>query len=76
VTTPTEKRLPRFVVTLTPVFIDDGIPLIARRYRQVTLDWHALERFDHGVVQPRYRIQKGNSWLRITDGATDRKNCR
>lgn len=46
-----------FVVTVTPVFIGDGIPLIARRHRQTPLDLQSVDRFDDGVVQLRYRVQ-------------------
>ena len=46
-----------FVVSVAPVFIGDGIPLIARRHRHVPLELRAVERFDDGVVQLRYRVQ-------------------
>ena len=46
-----------FVVTVAPVFIGDGIPLIARRHRHVALDLRSVERFDDGVVQLRYGVQ-------------------
>lgn len=45
-----------FVVTVAPVFIGDGIPLIARRHRHVPLDLRSVERFDDGVVQLRYGV--------------------
>ncbi len=41
----------------TPVFIGDGIPLIARRHRHVPLDLHSIERFEDGLVQLHYRVQ-------------------
>jgi dihydrofolate reductase len=34
-----------------PVFIGDGIPLIARCHRHVPLDLQSVERFEDGVVQ-------------------------
>ena len=52
-----EQAIDGFVVTVTPVFIGDGIPLIARRHRHAPLDLQAVERFDDGVVQLRYRVQ-------------------
>ncbi len=52
-----EQAIDEFVVTVAPVFIGDGIPLIARRHRHVPLDLHSVERFEDGVVQPRYRVQ-------------------
>jgi dihydrofolate reductase len=52
-----EQAIDEFVVTMTPVFIGDGIPLIARRYRHVNLDLQSVERFEDGVVQLHYRVQ-------------------
>jgi len=53
-----EQAIDEFVVTVTPVFIGDGIPLIARRHRHVPLDLLCVERFEDGVVQLHYRVQK------------------
>ena len=52
-----EQAIDEFVITVAPVFIGDGIPLIARRHRHVPLDLQSVERFDDGVVQLRYRVQ-------------------
>jgi dihydrofolate reductase len=46
-----------FIITLAPVFIGEGIPLIARRHRHVPLDLQSVERFEDGVVQLHYRVQ-------------------
>ena len=46
-----------FVINVVPVFIGDGIPLIARRHRHVPLDLRSVERFEDGVVQLRYRVR-------------------
>ena len=53
-----EQAIDEFVITVAPVFIGDGIPLIARRHRHVTLDLHSSEQFENGVVQIHYRVQK------------------
>lgn len=45
-----------FVITVTPVFIGDGIPLIAPRHRHTPLDLQSVEHFEDGVVQLRYRV--------------------
>jgi len=45
-----------FVVSVVPVFIGDGIPLIARRYRHAPLTLLGVERFEDGLVQLRYRL--------------------
>jgi dihydrofolate reductase len=47
-----------FVISVVPVLIGDGIPLIARRHRHVPLALQSEERFEDGVVQLRYAIQR------------------
>lgn len=53
-----------FVISVVPVFIGDGIPLMARRHRHVPLDLHAIDRFEDGVVQLHYRVPKQPSTAR------------
>ena len=52
-----EQVIDEFVITVAPVFIGDGIPLIARRPRHVSLELQSSERFDDGLVQQHYRVQ-------------------
>ena len=56
-----EDAIDEFVISVVPVFIGDGIPLIARRHRQVPLTLRATERFDDGLVQLHYAVGKGVS---------------
>jgi len=51
-----EQAIDEFVISVVPVFIGDGIPLIARRHRHVPLDLQSIERFEDGVVQLHYRV--------------------
>src|SRR5262245_35508347 len=51
-----EDAIDEFVVSVVPVFIGDGIPLIARRHRHVPLELTAVERFEDGLVQLSYRL--------------------
>jgi dihydrofolate reductase len=51
-----EHAIDEFVISVVPVFIGDGIPLIARRHRHVPLALQSVERFGDGLVQLRYRI--------------------
>jgi dihydrofolate reductase len=51
-----EQAIDEFVVSVVPVFIGDGIPLIARRHRHVPLGLHSVERFEDGLVQLRYQV--------------------
>ena len=53
-----EDAIDEFVVSVVPVFIGDGIPLIARRHRNVLLDLRSVERFEDGLVQLRYFVRK------------------
>jgi len=52
-----EAAIDEFVITVAPVFIGDGIPLMAKRYRHVPLELVATERYGNGVVQNRYCVQ-------------------
>ena len=52
-----EQAIDEFVITVAPVFIGDGIPLIARRHRHVPLNLKSVERFEDGVVQLHYLVQ-------------------
>jgi dihydrofolate reductase len=51
-----EHAIDEFVISVVPVFIGDGIPLIARRHRHVPLGLHSVERFEDGLVQLRYQV--------------------
>ncbi len=53
-----ENAIDEFVVSVVPVFIGDGIPLIARRLRHVPLELQSTERFEDGLVQLHYRVAK------------------
>ena len=56
-----EQAIDEFVISVVPVFIGEGIPLIAPRHRHVLLDLVSSERFDDGVVQQHYRVQNVQS---------------
>lgn len=51
-----EQSIDEFVVSVVPVFIGEGIPLIAPRHRHVPLELQSVERFDDGLVQLDYRV--------------------
>ena len=53
------QAIDEFVISVAPVFIGDGIPLIARRHRHTTLELQAVERFEDGLVQLHYGVQSG-----------------
>lgn len=52
------EAIDEFVVSVVPVFIGDGIPLIARRHRRTPLTLQSVERFDDGLVQLHYQVQR------------------
>ncbi len=56
-----EQAIDEFVISVAPVFIGDGIPLIAPRHRHVPLDLQSVERFDDGLVQLHYRVENHSS---------------
>jgi dihydrofolate reductase len=52
-----EHAIDDLIISIVPVFIGDGIPLIARRHRNALLDLQSVERFVGGVVQLHYRVE-------------------
>ena len=52
------QAIDEFVISVVPVFIGDGIPLIARRHRYVKLTLQSTERFEDGLVQLRYEVPR------------------
>jgi dihydrofolate reductase len=54
------QAIDEFVISVVPVFIGDGIPLIARRHRETPLDLVSTERFEDGLVQLHYRVAKSS----------------
>jgi dihydrofolate reductase len=55
------QAIDEFVISVAPVFIGEGIPLIARRHRHAPLELQSVERFEDGLVQLHYRVQKNQS---------------
>ena len=55
------QAIDELVISVAPVFIGEGIPLIARRHRHVPLDLQSVERFEDGLVQLRYCVQNKHS---------------
>jgi len=53
-----EQAIDEFVISIVPVFIGEGIPLMAPRHRHVPLELLSSERFDDGVVQLRYGVTR------------------
>jgi dihydrofolate reductase len=52
------QAIDEFVISVAPVFIGEGIPLIARRHRHVPLELRSSERFEDGLVQLRYGLNR------------------
>lgn len=52
-----QGAIDELVITVAPVFIGDGIPLMTRRHRHVPLELDSVEQFENGVVQLRYQVQ-------------------
>ena len=56
-----ERAIDEFVISVAPVFIGEGIPLIARRHRHVPLDLLSTERFEDGLVQLHYHVKNARA---------------
>ncbi|HKR64570.1 MAG TPA: dihydrofolate reductase family protein [Thermoanaerobaculia bacterium] len=52
------NAIDEFVISVVPVFIGDGIPLIERGPRHVPLQLVSVEHFEDGLVQIRYRVEE------------------
>jgi dihydrofolate reductase len=50
-----ESAVDDFIISVIPMFIGDGIPLIARRHRDVRLHLQSVQHFRDGVVQIHYK---------------------
>jgi dihydrofolate reductase len=53
-----EGALDEFIISVVPVFIGEGIPLIAPRHRDVPLRLRSVQEFPDGVVQLHYDVEK------------------
>jgi dihydrofolate reductase len=56
-----EQAIDEFVISVAPVFIGEGVPLIARHPRHVLLELLSIEHFEDGLVQLHYRVQNAQS---------------
>jgi dihydrofolate reductase len=61
-----DNAIDEFIITVVPIFIGEGIPLIAPRHRDVPLTLRSVKPFPDGVVQLHYDI-------RTKDGLTPRR---
>ena len=52
-----EGAIDEFIITVIPIFIGEGIPLIAPRHREVPLNLRSVKPFPDGVVQVHYDIR-------------------
>jgi dihydrofolate reductase len=52
-----EDAIDEFIISVVPIFIGKGIPLIAPRHREVPLKLRSVKPFSDGVVQVHYDIQ-------------------
>lgn len=53
-----EAVIDEFIISIVPVFIGEGIPLIAPRHREVALRLLGIQQFPDGVVQLHYEVQR------------------
>ena len=53
-----EEAIDEFIITVVPIFIGEGIPLLPPRHREVPLRLLDLREFPDGVVQFHYEVQR------------------
>lgn len=58
------QAIDKFVISVVPLFIGDGIPLIARQSRLVPLELESVESFEDGLVQLHYRVRESKASAR------------
>lgn len=56
-----EGAIDEFIITVVPVFIGEGIPLLAARHRHVALALRDVRQFPDGVVQLHYDVQRAKA---------------
>lgn len=52
-----EGAIDEFIISVVPVFIGEGIPLLAHRHRHVPLRLRSVKPFSDGVVQLHYNVE-------------------
>jgi dihydrofolate reductase len=50
-------QIDEFIIHVVPIFIGEGIPLVAPRHRNVALRLKAVKRFPDGVVRHHYQVK-------------------
>ncbi len=53
-----EDAIDEFIITVVPIFIGEGIPLLAPRHREVALRLLGVQQFPDGAVQLHYEVQQ------------------
>jgi dihydrofolate reductase len=51
-------QIDEFDIHVIPTFIGEGIPLMARRHRDVTLHLKSTKKYPDGVVRLRYEVAR------------------
>lgn len=55
-----ENAIDEFIISVVPMFIGEGIPLIAAKHREVPLRLLSSKEFPDGVVQLHYEVKTAN----------------
>ena len=56
-----EGAIDEFIITVVPIFIGEGIPLLGPRHREVALGLLGVRQFPDGVVQLQYEVKRPNA---------------
>ena len=52
-----EDAIDEFIISVVPIFIGEGIPLIAPRHREVPLHLRSVKAFPDGMIQVHYDVR-------------------
>ena len=56
-----EDAIDEFIITVVPIFIGEGVPLLAPRHRRVVLRLLGVQQFPDGVVRLHYEVQRSKA---------------
>jgi dihydrofolate reductase len=65
-----EAAIDEFIITVVPIFIGEGIPLLAPRHREVGLRLLGVQQFPDGVVQLHYHVQRSKKSEPVIESAS------
>jgi dihydrofolate reductase len=69
-----EGEIDEFIISVIPIFIGEGIPLIAPRHRTVPLKLLSTKKYSDGVVRLHYEVSEARPLGRATKRKRSKRN--